>query len=463
MDERTWRPCVAYLNGEYWGVYELREKYDDHNFTEEYYNQKEFFGENENGIHFLKTWGATWTEYGDPDAQPEWDSLVNFIQTNNMGDPTNFNYVDSVYNWISLVDYFVINSFIVSKDWLDWNTAWWRGRNPEETKKKWRYTLWDMDACFGHYINYTGIPDESSQADPCNVENLPDPGGQGHTTILTKLMDENQTVSQYYKARYIDLNNTYFSCDYVIPLLDSMLNTIAPEMPRQIAVWGGSMGGYNAAVQKLKDYIISRCNSINSGLIDCYDLEGPYELIVDTEPVGGGEVKVNSVWAPTFPWSTTYFGNIETLLFAEANPGFTFSHWEYGVGPLNQPIQSDSNSIDLQSNDTIIAVFIEDEVPEEEEEEAAGEGIQLPNAFSPNGDGHNDFFKGRIGGNVVGLNIIVFDRWGNKVYESSELNFQWDGQYNGTLLNTGVYAYGLEVTYTNMFKEKISGNITLIR
>lgn len=457
LDERTWRPCVVYLNGEYWGVYELREKYDDHNFTEEYYKQSQFYGENQKGIHFLKTWGGTWTEYGAPDAQPEWDALLNFIQTNDMGDPVNFNYVDSLYNWRSLVDYFVLNSFIVSQDWLNWNTAWWRGRNPDETKKKWRYTLWDMDACFGHYVNYTGVPDVSSQADPCNAENLPDPGGQGHTVILSKLINENEVVSQFYKTRYIDLNNTYFSCDYVIPLLDSMINTFYDEMPRQISAWGGTMAGYDAAVQKLKDSITSRCNAINTGLIDCYDLEGPYELIVDTEPVGGGEVKVNSIWAPTFPWTTSYFGNIETILIAEANPGFTFSHWEYDVGPLNQPTESDTNGIDLQQNDKVVAVFTEEEIIED------GDGVQVPNAFSPNGDGHNDFFKGKIGDNVAGLSIVVFDRWGNKVFESSELNFQWDGQYNGRLLNTGVYAYAIEVTYYNGFKEKMSGNITLIR
>jgi gliding motility-associated-like protein len=58
---------------------------------------------------------------------------------------------------------------------------------------------------------------------------------------------------------------------------------------------------------------------------------------------------------------------------------------------------------------------------------------------------------------------MIFDRWSNKVFESSELNFQWDGQYNGRLLNTGVYAYAIEVTYNNGLREKLSGNITLIR
>lgn len=459
LDERTWRPCVVYLNGEYWGVYEMREKYDDHNFIEYYYDQSEFYGNNQQGIQFLKTWGATWTEYGAPDAQPDWNDLLNFIQTNNMGDPANFNYVDSVYNWRSLVDYFVINSFIVSQDWLDWNTAWWRGRNPLETKKKWRYTLWDMDACFGHYINYTGVPDVSSQADPCNAENLPDPGGQGHTTILTKLIAESDIVSQFYKTRYIDLNNTYFSCDYTIPLLDSMLNTFAAEMPRQIQVWGGTQAGYATAVQALRDSILSRCQAINEGLIDCYDLEGPYDLTVDVTPIGAGEVKVNSIWAPGFPWNAEYFGNIETLLKASANPGFTFSHWEYDVGPLNAPDQEDTNSVDLQGPDYITAVFIEDEDPVIE----GLQGVHVPNAFSPNADGHNDVFSGKIGADVADLVIRIYDRWGNEVFYSEDKGFAWNGQFNGNNLNTGVYAYMIDVTLYDGTKTQLSGNVTLIR
>ncbi|NBP28274.1 MAG: hypothetical protein EBV23_01645, partial [Flavobacteriia bacterium] len=184
LDERTWRPAVVYLNGNYWGVYEIREKADDHDYTEYYYGQDKF------NLHYLKTWGGTWQEYGAPNAQPDWTSLRNFVQNNNLSVPANFNYVDSLLNWKSLADYFMINSYTVNQDWLNWNTAWWRGLDTAEDKRKWRYALWDMDATFGHYINYTGIPDPSANADPCNAENLPNPGGQGHTSILDKMIAE---------------------------------------------------------------------------------------------------------------------------------------------------------------------------------------------------------------------------------------------------------------------------------
>ena len=61
----------------------------------------------------------------------------------------------------SLADYVIVNSASVCSDWLNWNTGWWRGTNPDGEHQKWGFILWDNDATFGYYINYTGIPDIS--------------------------------------------------------------------------------------------------------------------------------------------------------------------------------------------------------------------------------------------------------------------------------------------------------------
>lgn len=363
LDERTWRPCVVYLNGQYWGLYEIREKADDHDFTDYYYDQDKFH------LQYLKTWGGTWEEYGAPNALSDWNTLRNFIMTNNMGPGPNFDYVTSQLKWKSLADYFMINSYTVNKDWLNWNTAWWRGTDPLGEKLKWRYTLWDMDATFGHYVNYTGIPDPSANADPCNAENLPNPGGQGHTDILSKLIAENPAVEQYYITRYVDLVNTYFSCDYINFLLDSMLAEITPEMPNHIAKWGGSMAGWNANVQDLRDFINLRCDALEQGLIDCYNLTGPFDVVFDVFPANSGTIEVNSIFAPTYPWATQYFGGITTLTKAHPEPGFMFDHWEFTVGPMNNAITEDTNSIDINNNENITAFFVPD-VPDDD-----GDGV----------------------------------------------------------------------------------------
>jgi gliding motility-associated-like protein len=275
-----------------------------------------------------------------------------------MATPSNFNYVDSLLNWQSMCDYFVLNSYVVTQDWLNWNTAWWRGMDSLGDKRKWRYTLWDMDATFGHYINYTGIPDPSANADPCNVENLPNPGGQGHTEILQKLITENPVVKQYYVSRYMDMVNTYFSCSYMIQLLDSMVNEIDPEMTGQVTKWGGTYSGWQSKVQELRDYINLRCTALQQGMIGCYNLTGPFETTFNVSPALSGEIKVNSIWAPTYPWATHYFGGISTNLIAKAAPGYTFDHWEYTTGPLLAPIAEDTNGLNVNGVEHIVAVFI---------------------------------------------------------------------------------------------------------
>ncbi len=355
MDERTWKPCIVYLNGQYWGVYEIREKIDDHDYTNYYSDQDKYH------LQYLKTWGGTWSEYGGAQAQTDWTTLRNYINSNNMGNATNFAHVDTTLNWQSLIDYFVLNSYVVSQDWLNWNTAWWRGTDPAGDKKRWRYTLWDMDATFGHYINYTGIPDPTANADPCNVENLPNPGGQGHTDILEKLIDENPMVEQYYISRYADLVNTYLSCDYMTFLLDSMINELDPEMPGQLAKWGGnSYAGWQSNVTQLENFINLRCTAIQSGMVDCYDLTGPYQLIVDVSPAGAGEVRVNSIWPASYAWTGEYYGGMMTNFLAQANTGYVFSHWDYTANTLTLPTTQDSNSMEINAPVTVTAVFVLD-------------------------------------------------------------------------------------------------------
>ena len=353
VDERTYEPCIIYVNGQYWGVYEVREKVDDADFTLEYYDQEE------NDLQFLKTWGGTWQEYGAPQALADWEALRAYINANNMGDPTAFAYMESQLNWKSLVDYFVLNSYIVSRDWLNWNTGWWRGLNPLGDGQRWRYILWDMDACFGHYANFTNMPDITVNADPCNVENLPDPGGQGHTIILQKILNENEAAYTYYVNRYIDLGNTVFSCDNMLPFLDSLVNLIAPEMPAQVARWGGSIAGWQANVQAMRTFIETRCVVIQEGLIDCYELEGPFDVTFNVNPPGAGSIRINSITPDTYPFSGTYYGGINTELAPIPEPGWVFSHWEVIQGNTILPSTTDSLvTLDFIGPDSIIAHFV---------------------------------------------------------------------------------------------------------
>jgi gliding motility-associated-like protein len=93
-----------------------------------------------------------------------------------------------------------------------------------------------------------------------------------------------------------------------------------------------------------------------------------------------------------------------------------------------------------------------------------GGDLSVPNAFTPNNDGRNEKFclQGWARCNTA-FNVMIFDRWGEKVFESSDPAFCWDGNYNGEKLSSGVFAYVINATFNNEDHVTKKGNITIIR
>jgi gliding motility-associated-like protein len=89
--------------------------------------------------------------------------------------------------------------------------------------------------------------------------------------------------------------------------------------------------------------------------------------------------------------------------------------------------------------------------------------IEVMNAFTPNGDGQNDYFEVRNTGESVIKTLQIFNRWGELVFESYYLDPKWDGTFRGVPLNPAVFMYVMEGECVNKESFRIVGNITLIR
>ena len=91
----------------------------------------------------------------------------------------------------------------------------------------------------------------------------------------------------------------------------------------------------------------------------------------------------------------------------------------------------------------------------------------MPNAFSPNGDGKNDTWQ--IYGETATmkqLQVWVFDRIGEKVFESEDINFMWDGTFKGKPAPIGVYTYEMKIVWNDNTANSNSvykGSITLLK
>ncbi len=91
--------------------------------------------------------------------------------------------------------------------------------------------------------------------------------------------------------------------------------------------------------------------------------------------------------------------------------------------------------------------------------------ITRPTAFSPNGDGVNDVFR-LIPNPYVNINTMdlqIYDRWGNVVFQSADIADAWDGTYKGRNMPLGVYVFFARVVFADGTAEMVKGNVSLVR
>jgi gliding motility-associated-like protein len=88
--------------------------------------------------------------------------------------------------------------------------------------------------------------------------------------------------------------------------------------------------------------------------------------------------------------------------------------------------------------------------------------IYIPNAFSPNGDGLNDILL-VYGYTIKEMRFLIFNQWGEKIFESNNQATGWDGKYKGKPQPSGVYMYVCELILNDGKKEVRKGSINLVR
>jgi gliding motility-associated-like protein len=171
----------------------------------------------------------------------------------------------------------------------------------------------------------------------------------------------------------------------------------------------------------------------------------PYPLVLGT---GQSEtcIDANDGWAVVFisggtmPFSIAWSNGDESDTITNLSPG------------IYECFVIDANGC---RNHLIISV-------EESMEDCYPPHIYVPNVFSPNGDGENDVLFVR-GENISFLEFIIYNRWGNRIFITNDINKGWDGTYKGKMCEPAVFTYIVSATFTNGEKVVKSGNVTLVR
>ena len=169
----------------------------------------------------------------------------------------------------------------------------------------------------------------------------------------------------------------------------------------------------------------------------------------------------------TYADDTTIYSTQSTGLHTTIIPGYTYS-WFPTTGlnnpsspePVATPVSTTTYIVTIEDLygctyiDTI-TIYVTDVLCDASQ-------IFVPNAFTPNGDNNNDIVYVRS--NVMkSIYFVIYDRWGEKVFETSDMTIGWDGTFKGKPCDPGVFDYYMKAVCLNDKEFIKKGNITLIR
>lgn len=219
---QAWKPVIVYLNGQYWGHYNLRERVGIDMIA-----QHEGWVNPEN-IDLLEGNG-TGSGNVNHGSNAEYRNLIQFIQSHDLAnEPEALDEVLSQVDVLNMIDYFFFEMFFGNED--SGNIRFYR--NAVEGDGKWRYVLYDLD--WGLFHSEYGGPDH-----------VLDPDGMGthHITsnaILIALLEVPEIREQFLQ-RGGELFQSVLTTENMIALLDSMIEEIEPEMRMHFGRWAAEM------------------------------------------------------------------------------------------------------------------------------------------------------------------------------------------------------------------------------
>ena len=359
LDTQGYRPAVLYLNGDYWGIYNIREKLNEH-YVESHY------GVPSNEVDVIEGYGSA--NAGTGTAYSRMRSLVNSTNTEEEYREVEETHIDIA----NFIDYHLCVIFFQNFD--IGNIKSWRSR-VEGADGRFRWLLYDQDYGFNLW------PEEVYQ--PAMKRDFSDyanifafytkssgsgwPNGADRTLLLRKLLGMEEFKTRFI-LRCADLLNSTFHQEHVTARIDAMAAVIRPEIPAHLERWSWAslvgrgfgephkeedapldLAHWERNVQTMIRFANERPAQLQQDLIDHFKLgNGVSRLVIDAS--AGGEVQINTL-PPLNEFAGSYFIDYPPPLTALPLAGYKFVEW---VGPVTDPQAIETFPILEAGNPTVI-------------------------------------------------------------------------------------------------------------
>lgn len=324
IDYQANQPVILFVNGEYWGISYLRER-----FTKDYFKENNHVEEKVDLLEFdgkVKKGNAK--DYID---------LLAYINTHNLENDDAFKYVTNKIDLNNYLNYMIIEIYTGNLDWPNNNVRYWK---EEREGSKWRWLVYDLDFSFGlsdfDNLSYAA----GDLIDPVNKSNQPE-----WSTFLFKHMLENQTFRYRFIGKYLTHIYTTFDPQRVDAFIDKYKRQIASEIPRDTERWRNihqygsqrnliSFQQWEGKVSSLHSFAALRPNFAKQHIEDYFKIRTYHTVSINLPE--NGQIIIDDVHLNK-DFSERYLEGAIIELKAIPDKGYQFIRWSDGkTNPVRQ-------------------------------------------------------------------------------------------------------------------------------
>lgn len=245
VDIQDYRPSIVFINGEYWGIHNIRERFDENYLSNKYHISVD-------SLTILELGGGL--VHGKKGEEDQFAKLLAFVKANDLSKQENYDYLKSKIDLESLSDFVIANVYFCNSDWPNNNVKFWRfnGENCDARgirDGRWRWMLYDTDWGFGY-----------SSKNSFELNLLDKAQKIGSIGVIFGGLIKNRSFKKEFIDRFqFHLDNT-FNTDTLIKKIDQFASELKPGMEEHISRWR-VMGSYNnwlGNVNELKEFAKNR-------------------------------------------------------------------------------------------------------------------------------------------------------------------------------------------------------------
>jgi|LSQX01.2.fsa_nt_gb hypothetical protein len=371
-ETQAYRPSIVFLNGEYWGIHNIRERFDK-KYLEDHYDL------DDDKVVILDPKEQIEVQEGtEEDAEAYMNDIVNYLKSNDITQKSTYDYIKTKMDIENFIDYNVSQIYFGNTDWPHNNVSVWKYKTddgqyhpeaPYGQDGRWRWIIKDTD--FGFHMYDTAVTHDTLNYATTGSRSFF--GNTEWAVLILKTLLQNNDFRNEFINRFADNLNTSFDPVRVNQIVDQFATSVEPEITEHTNRWPGYIKmvaenprdfTFSQHIERIRNFATERTSNVRQHILNKFrtnGVAGTAKISLNTNATQG-YIRINSIdikettpaVANPSSWTGVYFTGVPLTLKAIPEDGYAFERWE-GVTGVSQT--SDTITVILSADMNVSAVF----------------------------------------------------------------------------------------------------------